>query len=142
MTQRIVPFIAYEDAPGAIEWLCAAFGAREDEDARQTGADGAVGHAELDFGGATVFLATPTPEYQSPRRHRKTCDAARRWQDNPWVIDGLFVEVDDVDAHHARALDHGAAILREPADQPYGFRVYTAEDVEGHRWMFGERLAT
>jgi uncharacterized glyoxalase superfamily protein PhnB len=139
--QRIVPFIGYEDAAGAIDWLCAAFGATERPEARQTAADGTIGHAELDFGGASVFLSTPSPDYEGPRRHRETCEAARRWQDNPWVVDGLFVEVDDVDAHHARAREHGAAILREPEDVGVGFKLYTAEDLEGHRWMFGQRLA-
>jgi uncharacterized glyoxalase superfamily protein PhnB len=60
--------------------------------------------------------------------------------ENAWVIDGLFVEVDDVEAHHARAREHGAAILREPEEPGIGYRIYTAEDLEGHRWMFGQRL--
>ncbi len=60
--------------------------------------------------------------------------------DNPWVIDGLFVEVDDVEAHHARAAAHGAAILRAPQEPGIGFRISTAEDLEGHRWMSGQRL--
>ena len=89
--QRIVPFLGYADAAAAIDWLCAAFGAVENAEARQTGADGTIGHAELDFGGAKVFLSTPSPHYQGPRRHRASCEAAARWQDNPWVIDGLFV---------------------------------------------------
>ena len=140
--QRIVPFVAYEDAAAAIDWLCAAFGAEERAEARQTSPDGTIGHAELDFGGARIFLATPSPYYEGPRRHRENCEAARRWQDNPWVIDGLFVEVDDVDAHHARDREHGAEILREPEDVGVGFKLYTAEDLEGHRWMFGQRLET
>jgi uncharacterized glyoxalase superfamily protein PhnB len=60
--------------------------------------------------------------------------------DNPWVIDGLFVEVDDVEAHHARARERGAGILREPEEPGIGYRIYTAEDLEGHRWMFGQPL--
>ena len=137
MAQRVVPFVAYEDAAAAIEWLGDAFGAVERVEERRTSADGTVTHAELDFGGgATVFVATPTPAYESPRRHRETCDSARRWLDNPWVIDGLWVRVDDVDAHHARAVEHGATILREPETQSFGERLYTAEDIEGHRWMF------
>jgi len=138
---RLVPFLGYEDAAAAIDWLCAAFGATERAEARQTGPDGTIGHAELGFGdGASVFLSTPSPQYEGPRRHREHCEAARRWQDNPWVIDGLFVEVEDVHAHHARAQAHGAAILREPEDVGVGFTLYTAEDIEGHRWMFGQRL--
>lgn len=142
MAQRVVPFVAYEDAAAAIDWLCTAFGATEQPEMRRTSADGTVGHAELDFGGARVFVATPSPDYESPRRHREHCEAARRWQDNSWVVDGLFVEVDDVDAHHRQAREHGAAILREPEEPGVGFRLYTAEDPEGHRWMFGQRLAT
>ena len=60
--------------------------------------------------------------------------------DNPWVIDGLFVEVGDVEAHHARAAAHGATIIRGLDEPGVGFRIYTAEDIEGHRWMFGQKL--
>jgi uncharacterized glyoxalase superfamily protein PhnB len=74
------------------------------------------------------------------RKHRESCEVERRMHENAWVIDGLFVEVDDVEAHHARAREHGAAILREPEEPGIGYRIYTAEDLEGHRWMFGQRL--
>ena len=80
-------------------------------------------------------LASPTPDYESPRRHRETCDAARNWSAVPWVIDGVMAEVDDTDAHYHRARAAGATILSEPEDQPFG-RIYRAEDLEGHRWMF------
>jgi len=62
--------------------------------------------------------------------------------DNPWVIDGLFVEVDDVDAHCARAREHGATIVRKPKEPGIGLRIYTVEDLDGRRWMFGRRLAS
>jgi uncharacterized glyoxalase superfamily protein PhnB len=141
MTQRIVPMIAYEDAAAAIDWLTAAFGFSEREGQRYTADDGTVTHAELERDGAIVMLATPNAEYQSPRRHRETCEAARRWQDNPWVVDGLFVAVDDVDAHHAHAEEAGAVVIRPLEDSAEaGMRLYTAEDLEGHRWMFGQTL--
>lgn len=138
MTQRIVPFLGYEDAPGAIEWLERAFGFTEDRDARYE-EEGTITHAELEVEGARVYLSTPR-DYASPRRLRETSDLARRAYDNPWVIDGHFVEVDDVEAHHARAAAAGATILRKPEDPGIGYRIYTAEDPEGHRWMFGEKL--
>jgi uncharacterized glyoxalase superfamily protein PhnB len=138
MSQRIVPMLSYEDAAGAIDWLCAAFGFEEDPSVRYTDSKGVVGHAEIERDGARVMLATPNAEYRSPRRHRETCADAARWLDNPWVIDGVFVEVDDVDAHHDRAVAAGATILREPNEPGIGFRIYTAEDPEGHRWMFGQ----
>ena len=142
MTQRIIPMIAYEDAAAAIDWLTDAFGFAEREGERFTDADGTVTHAELERDGAIVMLATPTTDYQGPKRHREECEAARRWQDNPWVIDGLFVEVDDVDAHHAQAAAAGATVIRPLDDVVHtGMRLYTAEDPEGHRWMFGQRIA-
>jgi uncharacterized glyoxalase superfamily protein PhnB len=131
--------LAYADAARAIDWLTAAFGFRERQGQRYTNEAGVVTHAELELDGATIMLATPNADYQGPRRHAETCAAARRWLDNPWVIDGVFVEVDDLDAHHAQAVAAGARILRVPADAGVGFRVYTAEDPEGHRWMFGRR---
>jgi uncharacterized glyoxalase superfamily protein PhnB len=137
--QRIVPMLAYEDAAAAIEWLCTAFGFTEDAGVRHTDANGVVGHAEIERDGARVMLATPNAEYRSPRHHRETCEDAARWLDNPWVIDGVFVEVDDVTAHYDHAVARGARILREPTEPGVGFRIYTAEDPEGHRWMFGQR---
>lgn len=132
--------IAYEDAAAAIDWLSAAFGFVEREGQRHTSEDGTVGHAELELDGEIVMLATPSRDYRGPKRHRETCEEARRWQDNPWVIDGLFVEVDDVGAHHERAVAAGATVIRALEEPGVGFRVYTAEDLEGHRWMFGQRL--
>ena len=139
MAQRLVPFLGYEDAAAAIDWLCAAFGATEEPGSRFTDADGTITHAELDIEGATVYLSTPTG-YVGSRRHRESCEIERGMHENPWVIDGLFVEVGDVEAHHARAAQAGAAILREPEEPGIGYRIYTAEDLEGHRWMFGQRL--
>jgi len=137
--QRIVPMIAYEDAAAAIRRGTEAFGFREREGQRYTAEDGTVTHAELERDGAVVMLATPNADYQGPRRHRETCEAARRWQDNPWVIDGLFVAVDDVDAHHAQAVAAGATVIRQLEEsEEAGMRLYTAEDPEGHRWMFGQ----
>ena len=140
MAQRLVPFLGYEDAAAAIDWLCAAFGAVEDAEARQTDGTGTVTHAELDLEGSTIFLSTPAG-YVGSRKHRETCETERAMHDNPWVIDGLWVEVDDVAAHHARAAEHGATIIRGLDEPGIGFRIYTAEDLEGHRWMFGQRLA-
>jgi len=138
MPQRITPFIGYEDAAAAIEWLERAFGFVENRSARSE-EDGTITHAELELGGATIFLSTPR-DYASPHRMRETSDLARRAYDNPWVIDGNFVEVDDVDAHCKRARAAGATILREPEEPGIGHRIYSAEDLEGHRWMFGERV--
>ena len=138
MSQRIVPFIGYEDAAAAIEWLERAFGFVEDRSARYE-EDGESRMPSSTLGGATIYVSTPRG-YASPRRVRRESELARRAYDNPWVIDGHFVEVEDVDAHYERARSAGATILREPEDPGIGHRIYSAEDLEGHRWMFGQRV--
>jgi uncharacterized glyoxalase superfamily protein PhnB len=137
MGQRIVPFIGYEDAAGAIDWLERAFGFVEDRAARYE-EDGTITHAELELQGARIYLSTPAG-YASPLSVRAESELARRAYDNPWVIDGHFVEVDDVDAHHARAVAAGANVIR-PLEEGHGVRRYSVEDPEGHRWMFGQSL--
>ena len=137
MQQRIVPFIGYEDAAAAIEWLGRAFGFVETHSARHE-EKGVVTHAELDLEGAKIYVSTPRG-YANPLSVRESSDLARRAYDNRWVIDGQFVEVDDLDAHYERARETGATIVRQPEAPGIGYRIYSAEDPEGHRWMFGER---
>ncbi len=135
MAQTIVPMVAYEDAAAAIDWLTSAFGFEEIADERYT-EDGRVTHAELRAGeDASIYVANPTPDYVSPKRHREECEAAARWSSVPWVVDGLLVHVDDVKAHFAQAETAGARMLSPVEEGPDGLR-YRAEDLEGHRWMF------
>jgi len=133
---QVVPMIAYEDGIAALEWLARAFGFTERR--RAQGPDGRLTHGEMTTGEGIVMLATPTPDYQGPKKHREHCDAARRWSTVPWIIDGVLVFVDDLDAHFTRAKDSGATILSEPEGESSN-RLYRAEDPEGHRWMFMQR---
>lgn len=134
--QTVIPMISYEDGIAALDWLGKAFGFRELT--RMTGPDGRLGHAEMEAGGGLIMLATPTPEYESPRRHREICERARKWTAVPWIIDGVLVYVDDLDAHFEQARKSGATILSEIEEGPPGRR-YRAEDLEGHRWFFFQR---
>ena len=131
----VVPMIAYEDGNAAMDWLIRAFGFVEAD--RRIGRDGRLAHGELEAGGSTIMLATPTPDYQSPKHHREHCEAARQWSSVPYIIDGVLVTVENLDAHFERAKAAGARILSEPEDTPDG-RHYRVEDLEGHRWMFEE----
>lgn len=134
VAQRAIPMISYEDVGAAVDWLGTAFGFRESGE-RYTDDEGHVTHAELELDGASVMLGWPGPEYRSPAHHAQDCEQAARWLSTPWVIDGVHVEVEDVDAHYERASAAGATILRELEEQPFG-RLYAAADPEGHRWMF------
>src|SRR5437660_1331957 len=55
----VIPMIAYENGPAAMDWLSAAFGFKERT--RMLGADGRLSHGEMEAGQGLIMLATPTP---------------------------------------------------------------------------------
>lgn len=134
--QAVIPMISYEDGTAAMEWLAKAFGFLEES--RVADDEGRLMHGEMDVGGGLIMLASPTPDYEGPKRHRESCERARKWSTVPWVVDGVLVLVDDLEGHLERARAAGAAILTEIEEGPPGRR-YRAEDPEGHRWFFIER---
>ena len=131
----VVPFLTYEDGLAALDWLADVFGFTET--ARITSSDGRLSHGEMSIGDGLIMLASPSADYEGPRRHRGHCEIAASWSALPWVIDGVLVCVEDFDAHYARARAAGAVILSEPEDGPPAR--YRVEDLEGHRWMFMAR---
>jgi uncharacterized glyoxalase superfamily protein PhnB len=137
--QRVVPMLSYEDVGSAADWISEAFGLEERE--RFSDDDGTVSHVTMVLDGAVVFLGWPGSGYRSPKRHAAECEVARRMLDTPYVVDGVLVFVDDVDAHFERARAADATILTEPEDNPNaGQRQYRVEDLEGHRWMFAQAV--
>ena len=131
--QSVFPMIAYENGLATMEWLALAFGFRELT--RLVGQGGRLAHGEMQAGDGIIMLATPSPYYEGPKKHRDGCDRAKRWSEVPWVIDGVLVHVRNVDDHFRRAKQAGALILSEPETGTNG-RSYRVEDIEGHRWMF------
>src|SRR5262245_64197770 len=136
LAPSVIPMISYEDGIRALEWLARAFGFLET--ARLTAPDGRLSHGEMRAGGGLIMLASPTPDYRSPKRHRENCEQARKWSTVPWIIDGVLVYVSDLDQHFKRAKAAGATILSE-IEEGFPGRRYRAEDFEGHRWFFFEK---
>jgi uncharacterized glyoxalase superfamily protein PhnB len=125
MEQRVTPYLLYEDGAAAIEFLTKAFGFREES--RATGAAGGL-HAELEVapGGGLVYLGQPPTGFRNP------ADVGRTSQ--------VYVLVDDVDSHYARAKSEGARIIEEPNDLPFGHRRYGCADPQGHEWFFAQPI--
>ena len=119
----IYPTLLYADAKAAIKQLTEVFGFTELT--VYEGEDGAVLHAELVQGNGAVMLGS--------KGRGGLFDAAMK-EAGPT---GVYVVVDDVDAHHRQAVEHGAEILMPPTDQDYGSRDYMARDAEGNVWSFG-----
>lgn len=119
VTASIFPALKYRDAPGAADWLEKAFGF--ERKMVVDGPDGTVAHAELRYGNGVLMFGT-----------------LREEPGNPWATEpGLYVAVDDIEAHYARARAAGAEIVRPLADTDYGAREYSARDCEGRLWSFG-----
>ncbi|MGN5378264.1 glyoxalase [Streptomyces sp. MUSC 14] len=119
----IYPSLLYADAKAAIRQLTEALGFTELSVYETEG--GKVMHAELVQGHGAVMLGSKD---RGGRFDAAMKDAGPA---------GVYVVVDDVDAHHQRALEHGVEILVPPTDQDYGARDYMARDLEGNIWSFG-----
>ncbi len=133
----VVPMLSYEEGLQAMAWLASAFGFVERM--RMLDAEGRLTHGEMQTdGGGLIMLATPSADYQSPKKHHAACEIMRKAYAVPWVVDGVLVYVDDIDAHFSRAKAAGATLLSGIEEGGPGRR-YRVEDLEGHRWMFMER---
>lgn len=119
----IYPALLYADAKAAIKQLTEVFGFTELS--VYEGEDGLVAHAELAQGNGAVMLGS-----------KGTGSAYDKLMKDAGPT-GVYVVVDDVDAHHRHAVEHGAEILMPPTDQDYGSRDYMARDAEGNIWSFG-----
>jgi uncharacterized glyoxalase superfamily protein PhnB len=131
---QIAPMLSYEDVAGAADWLVRAFGF---QDVERIEHEGEVVHVTLKLGSGVVMVGKPGESYVNPRRLREECEVAARMYEVPWVVDGVYVRVDDLDAHFAGAREAGATILSEIEEESFD-RQYRAEDPEGHRWMFAQ----
>jgi len=120
---EIIPYLFYQDVPEALAWLARAFGFAED---MRTGTPGGGMHAEMSFRGQRIMMGQPV----DPGRWRMASPLGAGT-----ATMGVFIYLDDVDAHHAEAAAAGAEIVEPPNDKPYG-RTYTARDPEGHPWFF------
>jgi len=135
----VYPHLRYHEPDEAIAWLSRVFGFRER--VRMARPDGGIIVAKLESpGGGLVMVAGHSPDFQEWIRERVS--DFREQQGRPWpdLSHTTTVLVSDVDAHHQRASDEGAANLTGSTDQPWGLRSYAAIDLEGHQWEFSQVL--
>jgi uncharacterized glyoxalase superfamily protein PhnB len=120
--------VFYKDPAAALEWLANAFGF--ERSMLITNPDGSVGHAEMTFGDGYIMVGNEWAAY--------TASPESTGGKNTQI---LHVRLDEgIDAHCMRARAAGAAIVREPSDEFYGDRVYSARDPEGRVWTFAQHV--
>jgi PhnB protein len=123
----VTPYLAVDDAAAAIEYYKRAFGAKERE--RMDGPDGKIGHAELEIGDSLVMLSDPFPQ-----------GSTRPPSELGGTSASVFLYVDDVDSVVQKAVDSGASVTMEVADQFWGDRFGTVTDPFGHVWSIATHI--
>jgi PhnB protein len=134
MTKRIpegyhtlTPYLAVDDAARAIEFYKRAFGAKER--VNMPGPEGTIAHAELEIGDSLVMLSDPFPQ-----------STAKPPKELGGTTSGVFMYVEDVDGVVKRAVDAGATVTMEVADQFWGDRFGTITDPFGHVWSIATHI--
>ncbi|MDK3024413.1 VOC family protein [Cupriavidus taiwanensis] len=118
----------YKDPLEALDWLERAFGFERVMVIRDQ--QGQLVHSEMRFGDSYLMVGSEWTDF--------TASPASVGGKNTQT---LHVHLPDgLDQHCERARAAGAVILREPQDEFYGDRTYTARDAEGHVWTFGQTV--
>jgi len=118
--------LVYDDLEAVHEYLVRVFGLTAGPLTRDD--RGAVVHGEVRAGSHVIWLHPAADGYRFPRSLGA-------------VTSMTVITVDDTDAHHARSVAAGAAIVSPPVDQPHGVREYGAWDPEGRLWYLHAPLA-
>jgi uncharacterized glyoxalase superfamily protein PhnB len=126
----LVPLLAVSDAGRAVAFYEAAFGfTRRD---LMTDDAGTVTHADMTYRDAVIMVAPTDPTGAIPGRPPGATGVA-----SPVI---LYVYCDDVDLLFERATNAGAVVLQSPADMPWGDRMCSLADPDGHHWNFATHL--
>lgn len=110
--QTVMPYLIVKDAAKFISFMQTVFDAVETYKAMRD--ENIIMHAEIMIGGSTIMFADSTDTY-----------AVRNA--------GMFIYVDDADATFKKAIENGATVVNEMADQSYG-RSGGVEDPFGNTW--------
>jgi uncharacterized glyoxalase superfamily protein PhnB len=111
------PVLAVHDLERSAAWFCSVLGCeRSDPD---------PGNWVFCTSGAVTFMLGRCPDALP----------ASALGDHSYVA---YLDVDSVDAFHARALTEGAEVLKPPTDEPWGRRELALRSPDGHRFMLGQ----
>jgi len=123
----LTTYLTIENAAEAIDYYKDVFGAKER--IRMEAPDGKIGHAELEIGDSLLMLSDAFPGATS-----------RPPTELGGTTAGAFMYVEDVDAVVKRAVESGATITMEIADQFWGDRFGSITDPFGHSWSIATHV--
>jgi PhnB protein len=123
----LTTYLTMDNAAEAIDYYKDVFGANER--IRMEAPDGKIGHAELEIGDSLLMLSDAFPGATS-----------RPPTELGGTTAGAFMYVKDVDAVVKRAVESGATITMEIADQFWGDRFGSITDPFGHSWSIATHV--
>ena len=112
----VTPGFIVSHAAEVLAFLERAFGGKVVD--KFEGPGGTIAHCELLLGDSVVMFG----------------EAGHGHDAMPASLSYYVDDGDAVDAAYRRALDAGARSIKEPANQFYGYRTATIEDVGGNHW--------
>jgi PhnB protein len=124
--QGVVPYLMVRGASQAAEWYRRALGAEEVMRMPAEGSDKLM-HCHLRINNGDVFMSDEFPEY------------GQSLGEGPRGVT-MFLGVDDADVWYNRAVEAGATVRMEIADQFWGDRFGEVVDPFGHGWAFGSPI--
>jgi PhnB protein len=126
----LLPMLTVADGAKAIDFYESAFGFTRGD--VMTDDTGRVTHGDVVWNDARVMFAPADPLSPAPSSAPAVSGV------NPPVL--LYVYCEDVDALFARATSRGAAALSPPTDMPWGDRMCSLKDPDGHFWSFATHI--
>jgi len=121
------PYLVIDGAAEAIDYYKKAFGAKERM--RMEAPGNRIGHAEIEIGDSLVMLSDAFPQSTTKAPTELGGTTA-----------GVFLYVEDVDAVVKKAVDAGATVTMEVADQFWGDRFGSITDPFGHSWSIATHV--
>lgn len=124
----IIPMLAARNASDVLHFYIDVFAATVID--RIDAPDGTLLHANIRIGDALFMLADECPPHNvSPETLGGT----------PVLLHIVVASVDDT---VQLAMDFGGQLIREPADQPTGYRAAKLRDPAGHIWYIASPMRT
>ena len=115
----VTPYLIVREVPKLLDFLKQAFNAQEIMRLPQP--DGTIMHAEVRIGDSAIMMGEAQGEHKP-------------------MPGSIYLYVDDMDAAYKRALQAGATVQMEPANQFWGDRTAWVMDPSGHVWTVATRV--
>ena len=118
--QPVMPYLILKNAEGFIDFTKKVFNASEVYKGYDEENPNQIVHAEVQINGCNIMMADVTEDFDTANAN-------------------LFIYVDDADETYQLALQHGATVVNEIADQSYG-RGGGVKDPWGNVWWISSMI--